>query len=74
MAEERRRDNWSMTSAVLAMIANTARDPKKKASPYKASDFDPFNRKGSDEVIPADISVLKTVFIDGKLPKEIADQ
>jgi hypothetical protein len=43
MAEQRRRDQWSHTAELLAMIANASpnRDPKARAS--EASDFDPYH-------------------------------
>ena len=63
MAEARGRDNWVHTSAILALIANVNRDPK-KTRPYKPSDFDPYSAKDKrDEVIEVtDMSVLKDAF------------
>jgi len=63
MAEARGRDNWAHTSAILALVANVNRDPK-KTRPYKPSDFDPYSAKDKrDEVIEVtDMSVLKDAF------------
>jgi len=63
MAEARGRDNWAHTSAILALIANVNRDPK-KTRPYKPSDFDPYSAKDKrDEVIEVtDMSILKDAF------------
>lgn len=61
MAEARGRDNWAHTSAVLAMLANANRDPKKTRA-YKPSDFDPYRARPA--TAKASIDVLKTVFVD----------
>ena len=45
MAEGASRLAWAQTSAVVAMIANSARDTKKKASPFQPSEFDPWARE-----------------------------
>jgi len=41
MAEARGRDNWAHTSAMMALIANVNRDPKKGRA-FKPADFDPY--------------------------------
>ena len=68
MAEARSRDNWAHTSAVLALIANVNRDPK-KSRPFKPADFDPYSaRDRRDEAIEvtapggAGMAVLKDAF------------
>jgi len=63
MAEARGRDNWAHTSAVLALVANVNRDPKKTRA-YRPSDFDPYStREKRDEAIEVtDMGVLKDVF------------
>lgn len=63
MAEAHRRDEWGRTSCLMALIANTQRNPK-KTRPFRPGDFDPFSRQRAAEVIPADVSMLKEVFID----------
>jgi hypothetical protein len=64
MAEARQRDEWSRTSSVMALVANTQRNPK-KTRPFRPGDFDPFARTADKraQVIPAPVSVLKDVFI-----------
>lgn len=66
MAEAQGRGRWAHTSAILALIANVNRDPK-KTRPYRPSDFDPFSasekRDGAIEV--TDMAVLKVVFKGG---------
>ena len=61
MAEARQRHDWQIASSVLALLANCHRDPRKSRA-LRPGDFDPFAPERS-EVIPADIGVLKDVFI-----------
>jgi hypothetical protein len=65
MAEARGRDNWAHTSAVLALIANVNRDPKKTRA-FKPADFDPYSvRDRRDEAIEVtDMGVLKDAFVN----------
>jgi len=65
MAEARGRDNWTHTSAILALIANVNRDPK-KTRPLKPADFDPYTAKDRrDEAIEVtDMAVLKDAFVN----------
>ena len=67
MAEARGRDNWAHTSAVLALVANVNRDPK-KTRPFKPADFDPYAaRRERDEAIEVtDMAVLKDAFSGNK--------
>lgn len=46
MAEARERSEWGRMSALLALIANAHRDPKKTRA-FKPGDFDPFAERGS---------------------------
>jgi hypothetical protein len=62
MAEAASRDAWAHTSAVLAMLANANRDPK-KTQPFKPADFDP-HRVSERPVAKVNIDVLKHVFVD----------
>ena len=61
MAESRSQDNWAHTSAILALVANVNRDPKKSRA-FKPSDFNPHAKTSVS--MKADISVLKQVFVD----------
>jgi len=70
MAEARTHESWSHTSALLALLANVHRDPKKHRV-YKPADFDPtHSRTGPrktrrNEGLPkVGIEVLKQVFVD----------
>ena len=49
----------------MAIIANTQRNAKRQRA-FKPSDFDPFVRRRA--VIKADVSVLRDVFIEGRMP------
>ena len=71
MAEGRQRVDWARSSALMALIANTQRDPKKTRA-FRPSDFDPFARAKSAP--KAGIGVLKTVFIDKTVPREVLSQ
>ena len=71
MAEGRQRADWARCSALMALIANTQRDPKKTRA-FRPSDFDPFAWQKSAP--KADIGVLKTVFIDKTVPREVLSQ
>ena len=69
MVHARQEDQWNHTAAVMALVANVNRDPKKgRAS--KPADFHPIRHRKSEfqsaqaAPIKADISVLKTVFVD----------
>jgi len=66
MAEARSREAWNHTSAVLALLANIHRHPKKSKA-FKPSDFNPYEMKrGSGVPLRADnIGLLKQVFVKG---------
>jgi hypothetical protein len=72
MAEARGRESWAHTSAILALIANVNRDPK-KTRPFKPSDFDPYSAKDRrDAAIEVkDMDVLKNAFLRGTVPTQI---
>ena len=74
MAEGRGRQSWAHTSAVLALIANVNRDPKKTRA-FKPSDFDPYSAKdkrdGAIEV--KDMDVLKNAFLRGTVSAQIGN-
>lgn len=50
MAEGRSRENWQHTSAILALLYNCNRDPK-KTKPAKPSDFNPFEGKSGGPIL-----------------------
>lgn len=69
MADARLEDEWNHTSAILALVANVNRDPKKHR-PYRPEDFHPFRRKRSAgvRITRENIRLLKTVFVDKEGP------
>ena len=71
MAEARQRESWARTASVMALIANANRDPK-KTRPFKPSDFDPFAR-ASKSAPKVGIGVLKSVFIEGRMPDPLKE-
>jgi hypothetical protein len=64
MAEARSRDRWARTSALMALIANCHRDPKKSRA-FKPSDFDPYavKQRRDDAIEIKDLALLKDAFI-----------
>jgi hypothetical protein len=63
MAEARSQSDWAHTSALLALVANVNRDPKKSKA-YRPADFNPHARKTAK--LKTDIRVLKQVFVDNR--------
>ena len=64
MAEGRGREAWNHTAAVMAVLANLHRDPKKHG-PYGAEDFHPYRGRSRSVPKTKDLSILKAVFVDG---------
>lgn len=62
MAEARQRDEWTRTASMMALVANTQRDPK-KGRPFRPADFDPFQHATS-RTPKVGVGVLKSVFVD----------
>jgi hypothetical protein len=62
MAEARSQERWNHTAALLALIANCHRDPHRRKA-YEPADFLP-GRTGTETALPADLSVLRSVFVD----------
>lgn len=50
MAEGKSRENWQHTSAILSLMYNCNRDPKKTKA-AKPSDFNPFEAKSGQKII-----------------------
>jgi len=67
MADGRERSNWNRSAALMSLIANCNRDPKRQPRPFKADDFNPFAQRNrveklSKEDIRANRDVLKKAF------------
>lgn len=66
MAEARQHDLWNYASGVMALLANIHRDPKKGRA-LRPQDFHPLahaRTRRQQQPLKADISVLKSVFVD----------
>jgi hypothetical protein len=66
MAESKGREAWNHTAAVMAMLANVHRDPKKTRA-FRPKDFHPYHAGGSKSGIPlrkGNWELLKKVFVD----------
>lgn len=69
MGRGRQEGEWERAASVMALIANVNRDPKKKASPFRAADFNPFREGGGRGGIPItadNIGELKILAEKGK--------
>jgi hypothetical protein len=64
MADARRRDEWQHTSAVLAMLANVHRNPKKKPQPFTPAEFNPLAGERKAVAPKTGVRTLKTIFVD----------
>ncbi|MFQ5733012.1 MAG: hypothetical protein ACE5KM_13810 [Planctomycetaceae bacterium] len=70
MADGRCRSEWNHTAAVLAMLANTHRNPK-RGRPFSPLDFHPYastddRRKAVKREKTKDLSILFALFVDPK--------
>lgn len=63
MAEARSKQEWNHTSAVLAMLANAHRDPRKSRL-LVPEDFHPHRKRLESPPVKVGIAVLKQVFVD----------
>lgn len=54
MTRGRAKAEWSRTSAVLAMLANANRNPKKRPYPFEPDDFNPFAEYRGPRGLPFD--------------------
>ena len=63
MAEARGRDNWNHTSALLALIMNVNRDPKKHGV-VSPRELNPYEKKVKTVLKGKDLRILKDVFVD----------
>ena len=64
MADSRRQNEWQHTSAILAMLANIHRNPKKKPQPFTPAEFNPLAEERKQPKVKTKICTLKTIFVD----------
>jgi hypothetical protein len=71
MAEAAGRERWGRASALMALLANVNRDPK-RGRPFSPEDFSPFasrRRSGSSGGVPLtkdNLHILKQAYVDRK--------
>ncbi len=70
MLDGRQRHDWSIAATVMSVLANIHRDPKRSRQ-MKPSDFDPFAKQSRP--VKVDVSVLKDVFIDRRVPPVVKE-
>ena len=68
MAQARQEDHWNHTAALMALLANVNRDPKRGRA-FKPADFHPAlparrERAGPPQPLKGEIGMLKTIFVD----------
>jgi len=69
MAEAKNRQAWAHTSALLALIANCHRDPK-KTRPFQPADFHPHQLLKQPTPMKVGIGILKRVFVERPVARE----
>lgn len=70
MVEARQRDNWTHTSAILALTANINRDPK-KTKVFQPDDFNPFvAQQRKHEADHVSLEEMKGLFTGKPLKKK----
>jgi hypothetical protein len=69
MCEAKERSAWQRTAAVLALIANCHRDPHRSRA-FTPADFLPDNPARESLPPTADLTVLKSVFVDRHQPEK----
>lgn len=42
------KSQWSQTALIACILANSNRDPKRKPTPFKIEDFDPFHESSKN--------------------------
>ena len=74
MANGRSHEAWMHTASVMAIVANTVRDPKKRSRPYTVKDFHPEivaagrGRNGAVKITPQNIDILRRAFVGTTKP------
>lgn len=63
MAEGRQQTAWSHTSALMALLANIHRDEKKKPTPFRPDQFNPYSIRKTPVTAKVGVHILKDVFV-----------
>jgi hypothetical protein len=71
MAEAKAQHDWARNAALMALIANAHRDPK-KSRPFTPKDFNPVAVEARRRPVPKtrDLRILKQVFVNPIHPSE----
>ena len=70
MSESRSRDAWRHTAAVMSLIANVNRDPRKHR-PFRPEDFNPHEQKPKAVIRGKGLRILRDVFLKTEPAKEV---
>ena len=62
MSEAKSRDDWRHTAALMALVANVNRDPRKQR-PLKPEDFNPHEQKPKTVIRGKGLRILRDVFV-----------
>jgi hypothetical protein len=62
MSQARSQEQWNHTAALLAMLANVNRDPKKGRA-FRPADFHPLQARAPQKPLKANLTLLKAVFV-----------
>lgn len=68
MAEARQHERWNHTAALLALLANVHRDPRRRR-PVTPAELHPLRQAAVPRPV-GDLSILKAVFVDRRNPQE----
>jgi hypothetical protein len=72
MAEAKSKDNWNHTSAILALIINVNRNPKKQRA-IKPGELNPHEQKVKAVLRGKGLRILKDVFVDRQVKPGLSD-
>jgi len=67
MSEGRSEETWNHTAALLAMLANCHRDPKRSRA-FRPMDFHPHERRrrGGVPITTENLALLRRAFVKGR--------
>lgn len=74
MVGEKRIDEWNHTALISAVIANTARDTKKRSKPFNVEDFHPIQSYRPKRKQTAAQMFAKLAALDGQQPQTVTEK
>jgi hypothetical protein len=69
MSEAKSRDDWRHTAAMMSLVANVNRDPRKQR-PFKPEDFNPHEQKPKTVIRGKGLRILRDVFVKSEPTNE----